>query len=154
MHVTTQFKPEMGIYALAHPDTGRVMYVGQSIDVDRRYRTHRDYFGANSNLRLQTWIAELRSSGKGPQFQLLENVGTASELDDTERKWIRHFKSKGEAELNLSIGGKNRVKSRSLNSHPDEWIQFAADAQRVRALLTELAAASTRIASVNTVTPY
>ncbi len=145
--LTVIFQPVMGIYALAHPDTGRVMYVGKSADVDFRYRQHCDLFSSGLNLKKQEWIEELRREDKKPKLVVLEKVKSALKLDEAERKWIHKYKARGEAEINISSGGSNPAISSVLNAPREEWFQFAWKIRSARLLLSELASSAGRMAS-------
>mgnify|MGYP001593468424 CR=1 FL=1 len=144
----TTFQPTSGIYALVHPDTGRAMYIGQSIDIDYRYRQHCDYLSADYNLKLKECIAELRRNDQQAKVLVLENRQNASELDEAEREWIRHFRARGEAEFNISTGGSSAAVSKIMNTTREEWFQFARKVRTARALLSEISEDMARLAPV------
>jgi len=141
------FKPTIGIYALADPDSRRVMYVGQSVDIDYRYRQHCDYYLNDRSLRKSSWIDDLRRAGKKPHLHVLETLDSEFRLDDAERKWIRHFKAHGEAELNIASGGRSLAASAVQNAAREEWFQFAHKVREAHRLLTEVRNAAGRMAS-------
>ena len=145
--LTKTFQPVIGIYALSHPDTGRVMYVGKSVDVDFRYRQHCDLFSSGLNLKKQEWIEELRREGKKPKLVVLEKVESALKLNEAERRWIHNYKARGEAEINISSGGSNPAISPVLNAPREEWFQFAWKVRSARSLLLDLASSAGRMAS-------
>lgn len=132
---------------MLQPDTDRVMYVGQSIDVDYRYRQHCDCLSADPNFGKIEWVGELRHEGRRPKLRVLEKLETEGALDDAERKWIRHFKALGQAELNISSGGGNPAISSVTNAPREEWFQFARKVREVRQLLSEVGSAAGRMAS-------
>ena len=145
--MTVTFQPVIGVYALIHPDTDRVMYVGQSVDVDFRYRQHCDFVSSDLNMRKHEWIEGLRREGKKPKLVILEAIESPFKLDEAERRWIHKYKARGEAELNVSSGGSNPATSSVLNAPREEWFQFARRVRFARALLAELASSAGRMAS-------
>ena len=133
--MSSDFHPQIGIYAFRHPITQRVMYVGQSIDTDYRVRTHNR---AYRHSRLSEWIMELKRAGLEPKTEVLEAFESTLPLHDAEKKWIYFYKVKGEAELNISVGGSTRAPSKILNSSRDDWWQLASKVRDARALLKEI----------------
>ena len=93
-----------GVYALEDPRDGRVRYVGSSVHVLGRYRCHCTT-GSNSadKKRFTTFVLPLRAERKFPILFLLEAVpvGDRDRLLAAERKWIEHYRARGEADLNL-----------------------------------------------------
>jgi hypothetical protein len=63
------------------------------------------------------------------------------------KKWIRHFKATGEAELNISVGGATRAAAKVLNSNPDDWWQLASKVRDARILLLEISEDTLHLAS-------
>ena len=98
--------PVCGIYALADPDTGRIVYIGQSIDIKKRYSRHLSTVGI-ANRRLCPWMLALRERGVRPKLLILCECAR-SELNDKECFHIEAAKAVGEAEFNISVGGKSR----------------------------------------------
>ena len=139
------FKPKIGIYALCNPETDRVMYVGQSIDLDYRSRTH--WTTIHGNPRWGTWMAKLSRLGLEPKVLTLEQCSDA-DLNAAEKKWVRYFKGRGEAELNVSVGGETRISSKLLNTHPDDWCQFALKVRDAYRLLLEIQEQALQLTSV------
>lgn len=91
-----------GIYGLVDPRDGRVRYVGQSEDVEKRYRQHLDH--NDPNVRKRLWIKELSADGRAPGLSLLEAV-PVGDLIAIERRWIDTYRDRGEADLNIANGG-------------------------------------------------
>src|SRR5437762_14157204 len=110
------FRPQIGIYAFRDPISKRVMYVGQSIDIEYRLRTHSRVY---RHSRLSEWLGRLKQADLKCETEILERCESGLSLDVAEKKWIRHFKATGEAELNISVGGTTRAASKVLNSNPD-----------------------------------
>lgn len=88
-----------GIYALTCPHSGKVRYVGRSKNILKRYYGHK---GSHGKLPVNRWCAKLKGSGLSPGIILLENH---PEPEKVEAKWIKEFRSKGQADLNLHDGG-------------------------------------------------
>src|SRR5438874_2083689 len=89
-----------GIYALADPRTGVVRYVGQSIDILRRFKYHqRRVVWAT----VDVWMRELRYSGISTRLIILELCSRAS-LDDRERWWVAAY-ARSVGLLNHTAGG-------------------------------------------------
>ncbi len=126
-----------GIYALIDPRTHRVMYVGQSIDIDYRFRQHLNGWLHDSNTQKVLWISELRKLGLKPILKVLQEC-RFYECDEVETRWIRHFKVMGQCEFNKSPGGSTRRPSRRLNGHPDDWLQLGLKVKQADALLWEI----------------
>jgi len=87
-----------GIYALVDPITNRVMYVGKSYDVKKRYDQH--ITGSTSNQKLRSYIYDLSRAGLRPRQILLEET---SDLSEREEHWIKTYREKGEAVLNIML---------------------------------------------------
>lgn len=85
------------IYALCHPVTMEVRYVGQSFDVKRRYLQH---CKARYNRHLDHWVNSLLPMK--PAVVILEK---ASNWSDSEQFWIAYLKSLGANLTNATIGG-------------------------------------------------
>jgi hypothetical protein len=126
-----------GIYALIDPRTDRVMYVGQSVDIDYRFRQHLHAWRNDSNRKKIRWIGELQKLGMVPLLRILEERPFQG-CDEAETRWIRHFKVLGQCEFNRAPGGSIRRPSKLLNGHPDDWFQVGLKVKRVQALLSEL----------------
>jgi hypothetical protein len=142
-----------GIYALTHPDTDRVMYVGQSVDIDFRYRQHCKYLAAAPSAEMLEWLGELRQEHKKPKIIVLEKADGALKLDEAEKKWVHIYKSRGEAELNIASGGRGGVNSYVANTPREEWFQFARKVRAARSMLSVLTSATGRMAGAKYMDP-
>lgn len=118
---TATFRRVVGIYGLVDPRTGRVMYVGQSVDCEYRFRKHLRNESADNPAKSR-WLRELDVLDLGPRLVVLEECGR-EELDLAERRWLRQLKADGQAELNITSGGVSRTASPSLNAHIDDLHQ-------------------------------
>lgn len=93
---------ETTIYALCDPDTGAIRYIGKSVDVARRYKSHlsaRDY----QHTPIRRWVAKVKRAGKVPTLRVLEVCG--EDWVERERHWIAASRAAGADLLNLSDGG-------------------------------------------------
>ena len=87
-----------GVYALSCPDSGRVMYVGQSSDIGNRFKQHCRISNNTSHRNVCKWVYSLLSNGKEPLVSVLEETKS---LNDAEVKWIARF----DGLLNMNEGG-------------------------------------------------
>ncbi len=90
------------IYALRDPHNGQVRYVGRTRHPKDRERQH-VHDKVVSNTPCGRWLAELRGNSVLPEFVILETMSSESQQKTREAKykWIAHYRSKGEAELNV-----------------------------------------------------
>jgi hypothetical protein len=134
------FRPISGVYALVDPRTDRVMYIGQSVDIDYRYRQHCNPNPKtwDGNLDKRRWIDELKALGKKPTLRILSEC-RQPEMDQAEIDLLRDYKAKGQAELNMANGGPSRSASKIDNAHLEEWFQFGRKVKAARELLVEIA---------------
>lgn len=133
----TKFKAVSGVYALVDPRTNRVLYCGQSLDIDYRYRQHLDPDAYTSNVNKRRWIAELRAAGLRPRLVILAKCEWP-ESDEVEKQFIRNYRLAGQCELNVATGGKrSRAVSRLNNTHQDDWFELGRRLNAARDLLIE-----------------
>jgi hypothetical protein len=130
------FQPVAGVYALIDPRTGRVMYIGQSIDIDYRYRQHCTNL-RDINREKVEWIWDLGKRALRPQLKVLAEC-TWPESDEVESRLIREYKAKGQCELNKIIGGPDRKPNKFLTAHQDDWFHLARKIKYARDLLMEI----------------
>lgn len=135
--VMTGFKATSGVYALVDPRSGRVMYVGQSLDIDYRYRQHVNPRVYSGNVEKDRWIAGLRATNLRPRLVVLSECDWP-ESDDVEKQFIKNYKTNGQCELNLAAGGQqSRAVSKLANSHKDDWFQLGRKLKTVHDLVVE-----------------
>jgi hypothetical protein len=144
----SEYQPVRGVYALSDPTTGRVRYIGKSVDTDFRYRQHVSMYANDNNLKKMEWLSGLLRQGLKPNLKILRICQSQIEMNTAEKELIREFKAQGEAELNVSPGGSSRSADRVLNTHFEEWFQFADNISTTRDLLINIANDAGRMASV------
>lgn len=95
---------------------------------------------SDGNTEKIIWLSELKKMGLEPKLEILDECSTPLLLDKAERKWIRHYKSRGEAEFNtkLELGDGNRSTALK-NANLEEWFQYARKVRITRSLLFGLA---------------
>jgi hypothetical protein len=126
----------MGVYGLEDPRTGRIRYVGQSIDIKFRYRRHLDASHYCGNRLKANWIAGLRELGLYPRLVTLGECRNLLELDELEKATIERLQEVGQADLNLTAGGDSPLKR---SAEPDDWHQLFVGLAAARAHLVEAA---------------
>jgi len=87
------------IYGLTDPETGEIRYVGQSIEPEKRYRSHITVRRADDTYRAR-WIRSLSSP---PGLIILES--NVADPDGAEKRWIKKLKSEGLRLTNTTTGG-------------------------------------------------
>jgi hypothetical protein len=114
------------IYALLEPDTDDVRYVGKSVNPDKRLYQH-CHPEKNAKRLSAEWITSLLVQGKTPKLVILEECGIDT-WDESERRWIAHYKSIGMAQTNIAAGGMNRTNRASsiptiaISRQASEWL--------------------------------
>jgi group I intron endonuclease len=93
------------IYTLSCPDTELVRYVGQTVDVQKRYNLH-IFHSKNGSAKThkEKWINTLTNEGKKPLMEIVWD-GNTSLLDQKETEFIALFKSFGAKLTNATMGG-------------------------------------------------
>lgn len=89
-----------GIYALTLD--GTVFYVGQSKDIDKRYRQHCSINQNRGDRPVCKWITQLYIDGRSPTLQVIEETAL---LDEREIHWISHYREVNQDLLNVTDGG-------------------------------------------------
>lgn len=95
-------KKTCGIYRIEHKDTGKA-YVGQSVDIFRRWKNHSNFWEAKKN-----WSAIKHALHKHGlekfNFTILEEC-SKEDLNDKEIHWIKELNTQSPAGYNMTAGG-------------------------------------------------
>ena len=89
------------IYCLRHPETREVRYVGKTVDLKIRKKSHHQL----GKTRCDNWKRSLLAEGLWPETEVLETVPVGANWPERESYWISHFKSQGANLTNLTDGG-------------------------------------------------
>ena len=98
---------DVRIYTLSDPVTGRVRYVGRTINsLNRRLCEHLNSArrGKLKDKAKEHWILELAELGLKPEIALLECVGRA-DFQAAEKRWVAHYRQAHADLLNVKCGG-------------------------------------------------
>ena len=83
----------IGIYKIENKITGEV-YIGQSKDIERRWKQHRDNMVAKAKVRKYPLYRDMRHWGiNNFSFEILEEC-SQFKLDERESYWIKHYAAK------------------------------------------------------------
>lgn len=91
------------IYALRDPETGKVMYVGTSINPRERLSNH---YGEKNHKDKYLWIRALVGKGMKPELVILQRCRFNNRYR-REAEWTYRYWRRGEASLN-KVAGRNR----------------------------------------------
>jgi hypothetical protein len=90
------------IYALCDPDTGLVRYVGKTIDLNARIRSHKyEAFSGKYKTRKAHWLKPI---GGKPKIIILEVV-EFEKWQEAEIRWIAFWRQSGANLTNYADGG-------------------------------------------------
>jgi group I intron endonuclease len=91
----------VGIYKITNLCNGK-NYIGQSVDIERRWREHKCPSMRNKNIYIQN--AFKKYGIENFDFEVLQEC-TKEELNELEIKYITELKTQGKAEYNIAAGG-------------------------------------------------
>lgn len=95
------------IYALCHPGTNEVRYVGKTTCLKKRLQSHIDYARSKNKQRpVSDWINSLIKKGLKPVIVELE-ICASDIWAEREMFWIKKYKSNSARLLNLTDGGES-----------------------------------------------
>ena len=87
-----------GIYAIVCPETGDVVYIGQSVNIEQRFAAHISGGAAGGlGLAKRRWVLELRSRGLTPELRILERCPPGADMKERERHYIQLHKLAGDS---------------------------------------------------------
>lgn len=97
----------IGIYKVIYLPENKVVYVGQSVDIKKRFRQHKYYYNNPKELGYNShFYRTLRKYGiDNFQFELIEEC-SVEELNDKEIYWIAYFDTFNNR-CNSTIGGQH-----------------------------------------------
>lgn len=104
----------IGVYKITSPS--KRTYIGQSIDIENRWIKYKNI--NNSKVQQKLYRSFIKYGIDNHTFEILEEC-SIDELDNTEIKWINHFKT-NKTGLNILEGGGN---SRKGVKHTNETKQ-------------------------------
>lgn len=93
----------IGIYKITNDITGKV-YIGQSVDIFRRWKQHQEHC-LHYELSKEDWHIDLYNNPQNYSFKVIE-VCSKEELDTKEIYWINYYNSFNDG-LNKTSGGRN-----------------------------------------------
>lgn len=104
----------IGIYSILNKINGKI-YVGQSIDVETRWRNHKNELNRNNHNNSHLQSAWNKYGEQSFEFNLLEKCND-NKLDDNEIWWIDYFNSADNSKgYNFSSGGNSPMKGKHLS---------------------------------------
>lgn len=77
------------IYGLCEPTTGRIRYIGKTVDLEKRYRLHLSRARKHTTPHVYAWLRSVLESGREPQVQVLAVVAE-KDWPQIERLFIAH----------------------------------------------------------------
>lgn len=102
------------IYALVDPLSGRVRYVGWTVNLTVRIRDHLKPSRLLGRQRRDRWLNRLVLQGLRPNVVVLEEV--AADWAAAERRWIKHYRDAGMDLTNHTDGGEGALGRRHTAS--------------------------------------
>ena len=105
----------IGIYKITNDITGKV-YIGQSVDIFRRWKQHQEHC-LHYELSKEDWHIDLYKNPQNYSFKVIE-VCPKEELDTKEIYWINYYNSFNDG-LNKTSGGKHCEQLRIKIIKPD-----------------------------------
>lgn len=111
------------IYTLSDPRTQKIRYVGQTTNLDSRYKQHCDKIKGHPK---DLWVKELKQENLLPIMTILEHVDKTQDLSYREKWWIAIGQAHGWELLNVADPTRKDVSfedvfSSSLKKHFDEF---------------------------------
>lgn len=97
------------IYSLSCPVTNEIKYIGQTINLDLRFKEH----CSSSTPGNKKWIKELKANNLKPMMEVVEEIeGSKNDLLLAERFWITQFKCWGFNLNNIIVTTNSNIKHR------------------------------------------
>ena len=95
------------IYGLTDPRTGKVRYVGYSVDPNKRLTDHLRQARRTTSSHRTAWLRQLFKLELRPELVILEKT-TTDRAQEREIYWIQDFRVHGERLTNQSNGGEGQ----------------------------------------------
>lgn len=93
------------IYVLKDPISLKIRYVGKTSNPNNRiYRHMSDYSLAESWTKKNKWLLHLKKLNLVPIMEIIDEAND-NDVNDLEKKWIKHFKENGIKLTNMTDGG-------------------------------------------------
>lgn len=112
------------IYGLIDPETRELRYVGQTSKGFDRLKVHvRHAIYGHRRQHVSSWINKLHKLGSSPVMIVLhewEQAPSINELNEAERLYIEHFRSRGYDLCNLTDGGERVIFSEDVRKRISE----------------------------------
>jgi len=90
------------IYRLLDPRDRQVKYIGKTVNLAWRGKSHRSPYGESHCAR---WLRCLRKLGLHAEMEIIETVEAGGDWAARERHWIAYYRSQGVDLCNMSAGG-------------------------------------------------
>ena len=91
------------IYGLRYRSGDQYLYVGMSVDVKKRFNTHRSHARNGRHEPVYAWMRRLGI--EAVVYDILEDCVGVSDLERAERHWISELRKHGHPLLNVTEGG-------------------------------------------------
>ena len=93
------------IYGLCDPDTNIIRYIGKAKELYFRIRNHYKPSTLKSKTHKNDWIKSLLKDNKRVKVIVIEQCKSIDKLNESEIKWIKHYKDLGYNLTNGTNGG-------------------------------------------------
>lgn len=138
----------IGIYLITNQINNKV-YVGQSVNIEQRWRAHRSRpFNLNSNDYEKPLYRAIRKYGLDNfEFKVIE-VCREEELNEKEEKWIRYFAAVDpEKGYNLTYGGETGVPLKITEEESNQIIDLLLNSTKTQQEIADQFNISQRLVS-------
>ena len=141
------------IYAYKKKSTNKIVYVGQTINLQDRHKRHIKYDPFDIALREYDYPLSrgIRKYGESEyQLIILENNLTKEQLNDREKYWIQYYDTYFNG-YNQTIGGKNPIKPIFTEEKINQVIEMLKDeSYSYKDIMNKTGISMTHIYNINT----
>jgi len=113
------------IYGITCPDTGKVVYVGCTVDGKRRRKEHRISALRMEKSPFYDWVRRIVSENKSFGYTVLSKADCPLFAAKLEKQWI-HDLAKECVLLNVSVGGEFAENERAIGAYQESMSSEAA----------------------------